>query len=515
MYTVVKMVFGSLFGGVWRLRHAKRKLQLSTMQSRSLAFSCDVAKTLRRTSLRKIQTELAYLTGRAGELNEVNHQLLMSKVTTALKSARETRALQIGSHILSQLPSMFSGQFPGRRAIVVADTTTFGVAGKAVSGYLCEAGIAQDEPFVFSDPDLYAEFRFVEQLETALSQTDAIPVAVGSGTINDLTKLAAYRTNRPYMCAATAASMDGYTAFGASITYQGAKQTFTCPAPQALLADIEIIRKAPAEMTASGYADLFAKITAGADWILSDELGVEAIDPTAWSIVQDGLQEALANPEGARTGIVEAISPLIEGLMLGGFAMQWSRSSRPASGAEHQFSHLWDMEHHTHNGKAPSHGFKVGIATLYISALYEQLLNHPVEQLDIATCCAQWPELEQQEACAREMFSDTDFLETALTETRAKYISKEELAKQLETLKTKWLAIRERLSKQLLPSVEVKRRLQLVGAPVEPETIGINRARLRDSFLRAQYIRRRFTILDVAVRTGCLDQWLDQMFGKH
>ena len=433
----------------------------------------------------------------------------------ALKSARETRALQIGENILSQFPLMFAEQFPMKKAIIVADTTTYRVAGKAVSEFLHSAGIAQEEPFVFIEKDLHAEFHHVEQLENILALTDAIPVAVGSGTINDLTKLAAHRTGRPYACVATAASMDGYTAYGASVIYKGNKQTFTCPAPQVVLADIEIIRKAPVEMTASGYADLFAKIPAGADWILADELGVEPIEPTAWSIVQDGLHEALAHPDGARTGAVEAITPLVEGLMLGGFAMQWSRTSRPASGAEHQFSHLWDMEHHTYNGKTPAHGFKVGIATLYLSALYEQLLNHPVEQLNIAACCAQWPEWEQQEARTKELFSDMDFLETALTETRAKYITKKELAQQLETMKVKWPVIRNRLERQLLPSVEVKRRLQLVGAPVEPEDIGISRPRLRDSFLRAQHLRRRFTILDVAVRTGCLDLWLGQVFGKN
>jgi glycerol-1-phosphate dehydrogenase [NAD(P)+] len=235
------------------------------------------------------------------------------------------------------------------------------------------------------------------------------------------------------------------------------------------------------------------------------------MEPTAWSIVQGGLQDALANPEGARKGEADAITQLIEGLVLGGFAMQWAKSSRCAAGAEHQFSHLWDMEHHTHNGKAPSHGFKVGLATLYVSMLYEQLINHPFEQLDVAACCAQWPELEQQEALAVKMFSDTDFLETVLTEIRAKYITKEKLAQQLETLKANWPAIKKRISDQLLPAAEVKRCLQLVGAPVEPEDIGISRERLRDSFLRAQFLRRRFTILDVAVRTSCLDLWLDQI----
>jgi len=66
----------------------------------------------------------------------------------------------------------------------------------------------------------------VERLTASLKQHDAIPVAVGSGTINDLVKLAAHQSGRSYLCVATAASMDGYTAFGASITHQGAKQTF-------------------------------------------------------------------------------------------------------------------------------------------------------------------------------------------------------------------------------------------------------------------------------------------------
>jgi glycerol-1-phosphate dehydrogenase [NAD(P)+] len=74
-----------------------------------------------------------------------------------------------------------------------------------------------------------------------------------------------------------------------------------------------------------------------------------------------------------RDGKIEALHNLTVGLMMTGFAMQAACSSRPASGAEHQFSHLWDMEHHTHNGRIPSHGFKVGIGSLASTALYESL----------------------------------------------------------------------------------------------------------------------------------------------
>jgi glycerol-1-phosphate dehydrogenase [NAD(P)+] len=282
-----------------------------------------------------------------------------------------------------------------------------------------------------------------------------------------------------------------------------------------VIADIDIIRRAPAEMTASGYADLSAKITAGADWILADALAVEEIDPRAWEIVQGGLRESLADPAGARAGNEAAITPLVEGLMLGGFAMQWSKTSRPASGAEHQFSHLWDMEHHVHNGWAPSHGFKVGVATLAITRLYEQLLAHDFSALDIEGCVAAWPAVDEVERQLRHTFATSDFLATALAETRAKHVSPAELRAQLTRLRTAWPEIARRLRRQLPAADEIQRRLALAGAPTEPEQIGITRDRLRESFRRAYHIRRRFTVLDVAVRTQTLEPLLARIFGPR
>lgn len=438
----------------------------------------------------------------------------MSRVEDALRSAGETRALSIGSGILGQVSEMFKEQFPGKKAVIIADDITYMIAGNFVYENFKAAGIEQEEPFIYTDPELYAEYSYVEQLEASLKSHDAIPVAVGSGTINDLAKLSSHLTGRRYMCVATAASMDGYTAFGASITANGAKQTFNCPAPLACLADIDIISKAPGEMTASGYADLFAKITAGADWILAGSLKAEPIDEQAWSIVQGGLHDALADPEGVKKGDTKAISDLVEGLMLGGFAMQWSKSSRPASGAEHQFSHLWNMEHHLNNGEHVSHGFQVSIGTLAVTALYERILKTPLDQLDIEACCQAWPSPEESDKRALEMFKGTDFPEIGLHEIRAKYVSPEELAKQLGILKENWTAIKDKLAVQLVPFKEAKKRLQFVGAPTEPEEIGISRSRLRETFIRAQFIRRRFTVLDLAVRTGYFNIWLDELFGK-
>lgn len=438
----------------------------------------------------------------------------MSKIEDALKAASDTKALRIGNGVLSEVADLFIEQFPRKRAIVVADATTFAIAGKFVSEIFKARKIDQDAPYIFTEKELYAEYGYVDRLVSVFQKTDAIPVAVGSGTINDLVKLSAYRTGRQYMCVGTAASVDGYTAYGASITKDGAKQTFSCPAPQAWLGDTAIICQAPAEMTASGYADLFAKVTAGADWILADAMGVEAIDKTVWGIVQDCLPKALGNPQAIHDRDPQAIGDLVEGLILSGFAMQAHRSSRPASGADHQFSHLWNMEHHTNHGERISHGFQVSIGTLASTALYEVALNTPMEELDIKSCCQKWPSAAQLAEESLALFKNTDFPNIGEIETAEKYISKEKLADQLQLLKDNWLDIKRRLSEQLVPFDDLKARLKCVGAPVEPEDIGVSREYLRQGYIRAQYIRRRFTILDLAVRTDKLNDWIKILFGK-
>ncbi|MEO6036592.1 MAG: sn-glycerol-1-phosphate dehydrogenase [Verrucomicrobiota bacterium] len=433
----------------------------------------------------------------------------------ALRAARETHALEIGENILDRAPEMFREQFGDQPAVIVTDPNTFTVAGEKVAAAFRQAGRAMLEPFIFRAPDLYAEERFVAELETALRSHAAVPVAIGSGTINDLTKLAAHRTGRSYLCVATAASMDGYTAFGASITADGLKQTFFCPAPAAVLADLKIICGAPGDMNSWGYADLLAKVTAGADWILADALGVEPIDAQAWSIVQSRLREMIADPAGVKARDPAAIRHLVEGLMLGGFAMQATKSSRSASGAEHQFSHLWDMQHHTHRGQAPSHGFKVGIGSLASTALYEQLLAQPLDRLDVESCCAAWPEESVWPQRAEKLLGKGELLEGAIRELRAKHSSVEQLRAQLEKLRATWPGLREKLRAQLLPLATLKKMLGDAGAPTEPEEIGITRERLRESYAQAFCIRRRFTVLDFAVRAGRLECSLDQIFGPN
>ncbi len=438
----------------------------------------------------------------------------MSRLESVLKNVDETKALLIEKGAINKVADLFKSQFYDAKAVIVTDQIIFDMVGEKIKNLLDEHGVPQEQPFVFEVP-LLAAYENAELLTEALKKHDAIPIAVGSGIINDLVKLSSHQAGRRYMCVATAASVDGYTAYGSSLTLDGAKQTFSCPAPLACLADSEMISQAPLSMTAAGYADMFAKIPAGADWILADALGLDPINETTWSIVQGGLHEALSHPEGIVERVPETYGLLTERLMLSGLAMQHSKSTRPASGAEHYFSHVWDMEYHTYNGRKVAHGFQVSIGTLAVTALYEQLMKIPIEELDIEHCKNVWPTLDQFILSAVDMFKDTDYLHITATEIIAKYISKDKLGEQLEMLKSKWPAIKEKLSKQIVPFDEVKRCLKVVGAPVEPEEIGISREYLRETYYRASYLRRRFTVLDLVTRTDTMERCLDNIFGKN
>ncbi|MBR0053353.1 MAG: sn-glycerol-1-phosphate dehydrogenase [Bacteroidales bacterium] len=439
----------------------------------------------------------------------------MNKIEQALRHTTDTKRLVIGPGCVRSSAGMFQDLFPGKKAIIVADRNTWEVAGKDVLLSLQEAGVPHDEPFIFTDPDLYAEWTYVEQLKARLSETDAIPIAVGSGVINDLTKYVAFLLGRRYMTVGTAASMDGYTAYGSSITIDGNKQTVDCPAPYGFVMDPVIAAEAPKELAASGYGDLIAKIPAGADWMLAEAAGVEAIDPLSWGLVQDGLRESLADPVAVREGDIDYTEKLSEGLLMSGFAMQAYRSSRPASGMEHQFSHCWDMENLCYQGKHVSHGFKVSIGTLASTASLEFLLEKGLEGLDVDACVASWKSWEETEDDIRRIFEGKPgHLSRALKETKDKYVDRDGLRKQLEALKAAWPVLSRKVREQIIPFGTLKENLRLVGAPFEPEMIGVSRERLRTTLRYIPYMRSRFTNIDVVFRCGMLPALDRKLFGK-
>jgi len=457
----------------------------------------------------------------------------MNAIDEILRETPDTMVCRLGPGVTEQVAELFRELFPeATRALVVDDVNTKRVSGDRVIALLKAAGIDVAEYTVNPDGSwFHATYDKVEEVRDAIRRERSsttfslIPVAVGSGTINDLVKRGSEEVGVRYMVVGTAASMDGYTSSGAAVTKDGMKQTLPCRAPLGALVDSQVSAEAPREMTASGYADLLAKIPAGADWILADALatalpetekhGCERIHPLAWKCVQGPLRASLANPAGVATGDEGEIRKLSEGLVMSAFAMQASGTSRPASGTEHQVSHYWEMDDLCFGGKPVSHGFKVGIGTLISTATIEFLLSKDLAALDVEAAVAKWPgSFAELAATFPAVFGNRpDHIRRAEGEMAKKYSTPDELRRELSFLKSAWPELSVKLKAQILPFEDVRAKLKAVGAPYEPEMIGVSRARLRDTYRGVQYMRNRYFSIDLVSRLGLMDELLAHLFG--
>lgn len=435
------------------------------------------------------------------------------RIRNALRAATDTKVFEMGSGVISCVPGIFKEQFPGRKAVVVSDRNSWRAAGKKVYDLMIAADI-ECGLFLFPDKVFHADWEHIEMLDAVLDKTGAVAVSVGSGTINDLCKLTAHHHNQSYLSVATAASVDGYSSFGASITFEGLKQTFSCPAPVALVADIDVIAAAPKPMTAAGYADLAAKIPCGAEWMIADLFGTEPILPEPWHMLQDVLDEMLSDPEGVAAGKPDAIAALFEGLTLSGFAMQAARSSRPASCTDHLFSHYLDMTGHRFNGELQSHGFQVAVGTLTMCAFFDEFLKMDLTKIDVEKCVEAWPSLESEQARARGIFKDFVNPKLGVEEITKKYEPAEKVREELTAIRDNWPSLREKYRAQVYPFAKMQRLFKIVGAPSDPSEIGVTRQQLKDMVPFTQLMRYRINLLDLAKRAGIYDELVERVFGK-
>lgn len=438
---------------------------------------------------------------------------LSPALRSALSGAKFTKSVIVQSNGLAGLGQVFAGQFPGKRAIVVADLNTWKAAGDRAQQQLSAAGIDTEPAHVFeTSGKLKADANYARDLAASLKDTDCIIVAVGSGVLNDLGKYASGLLGRPYLCVPTAASMDGYSASGASLLDGGFKRTLPCPPPEAIVADLDVIAAAPQRMAGWGYGDLAGKLVAALDWHIADALGEDRINPVPFALVQDNLDQWLANPQGVAYGDADAVQDLISGLLISGFAIQAHGDSRPASGSEHQFAHLWEMEGLTVDGYPASHGACVGLATVTMLALYEHLLATDVVGAATAAMALPQPGEEQLRARIADLFVLPHVREAAWLEGKAKLIDHDALRARRARIAQVWPDLHGVLKARFMPPAEMAAKLAATGAPTRPEQMNMSVASLERDFHRAQFVRRRYTSLDLLRDTGLYDQIVGQTF---
>ena len=434
-----------------------------------------------------------------------------------------TKALIAENGAYRAIPELLEKYFNSRRVFLVADANTMQAAGNEVEKILLAEGIEIAGKYIFpGEPRLHADYAHIETLVGALSEKCksfapfSIPVSIGSGTVNDLVKRAAAEITLPYFCIPTAASVDGYTSYGSAILKDGFKQTLPCNAPVAIAADTGVMANAPVWLSSSGFCDLAGKIIAGADWLVSEAAshfgakGTAAIDQKAWAMVQHGLYYYIDHSLAAAEGDQAALKALFEALSITGFAMQYTRDSRPVSGSEHLFAHVWEMEDLCMNGNPVTHGHKVAMGTLAGTAFLEVLFSDPQgPPAPPAAYCH--PSLEERIADVSAAFKNNPALPGTVKTAIEKFSDQKAIANIIEGCHDSWKGIREKVLEQITPYSELKAMFIKAKCPVKPEEINLSRSAVIACARRAQMIRNRYNGIDLAWDLGCMETVLAKL----
>ncbi len=259
-----------------------------------------------------------------------------------------------------------------KNLLIVADQNTFAAAGSTTLDALKGKNIKK---VIFDGGKiLIPNEEAINTVTENLHNIDMI-VGIGSGVIQDLCKYVSYFNNLPYIIVATAPSMDGYASNGAAMITDGMKVTYPAALPKAILADTEVLVKAPLDMLKAGFGDIIGKFSALNDWKLSHTVNGEYFCDYIYDLTFEQIKTTLDLADGILKRDQKSVKALMEALVVIGILMSFAGSSRPASGSEHHLSHFFEITGIITNTEYFPHGIDVAYSTVITAKLREKLLS--------------------------------------------------------------------------------------------------------------------------------------------
>ncbi len=404
---------------------------------------------------------------------------------------------------------------PRKPLLVVMDKTPMSRQGQdlkqLVMRILSEAGW-QAQPFIL-EPDLtgqvHTDMPHIEAVKSAI-QPGVTLIALGSGTVCDITKHAAYLYEKEtgaslvFVVFQTANSVSAFTSNMAPTFVDGVKRTLPSRYPNALLCDLETLADAPYDMTVAGVGDLLAAFVSLPDWYLANRLGMDPAYTEFARLLMGPMDDLfLASAGSIHERSPQGMEILAKLIALGGLAMSLSHATTPMSGYEHVMSHILDMDAEMAHQPLAQHGTQVSLATLLAAGAYQHfLLEFTPQEVNLAAC---YPTAAQMEKHIRETFLQVDPSGKVGEECWADYRLKlENWHLQRETFSSflkDWPEIRSKLAAW---SRTPERLLDIMRAIDAPLTFAhlvppVSEAQARFAFMNSPLMRKRLTLGDMLI----------------
>lgn len=420
------------------------------------------------------------------------------------------KRLAMGSGVIAEVCAVLAG-LGHRHPFVVCDSNTYAVAGERVLALLEASGMAYSR-FVFppSGTKIEPDERAVGALTMAFDPRCDVVLAVGSGVINDCCRVLGHATGLPFIVVATAPSMDGYASSSSSMLQNSIKVSLPGRCPEAIIADIDIIKEAPTRMLWAGLGDMLAKYIALCEWRIAHTVTGEFYCEEIAQLVRHALKKCVDQADMLMSRNAQAVASVMEGLVLSGVAMSFAGASRPASGIEHYFSHLWEMFDLQRHLPSDLHGVQVGVGTALSLGLYAWLRQ---ETPDIGTARQAYAGFSQAQWAQRmcEIFGSA--AASIIDNEQAVYHKNSPSRAQahIDTIVAQWPAILRIMEEELPDCAMIVSLMESVGMPVRPAELNVSPQDVRNALIGSREIRDKYILSSLLWDMGLLDTYAQRL----
>ena len=411
---------------------------------------------------------------------------------------------------VKSLPALLE-EIGAKKPFLLSGHDSFAAAGEAVCSVLEEAGLPYTKYVFPVSPVRPTEYTVGSALMHFDYSCDAI-IGIGSGVINDTGKMLARATGMKYIIVATAPSMDGFVSGTSSMDRDGLKTSIYSTAAWGVIGDLDILCNAPMHLLRAGVGDMLAKITSLMEWKLAKIIvGEDYCEATA-ILVERALNQVMDQSKKLLERDPDAVRAVMEGLLIAGIGMNFAGVSRPASGMEHYFSHIWDMRSLAfEDAKFEQHGIQAGLGTLYTLMAYEAFLNGNYR-----------PEWERAEQFVKS-FSLDDWNRQLLAfigpgaeamiegENREHKYDLEKHKARFAVIEENWDAILETI-RTLPPAAEIKALMESIGFPTSASVIAYTNEQVKTTFTMTKDIRDKYVGTRLFWDLGILQEITEKAF---
>ncbi|MBU3111203.1 sn-glycerol-1-phosphate dehydrogenase [Clostridium lacusfryxellense] len=413
--------------------------------------------------------------------------------------------IKVGQGVIVELSTVIKS-YEGKKVFIIEDTHTYKVAGKQVEELLKDK--FNVSKYVFNEEHLHPNELALGKLLLEIPGDTSLIIAVGSGTINDISRFMSCKLHIPYVIVGTAPSMDGYASVVSPLIRDSVKVTYDGVYPLAIICDSDIMKDAPMLMIQAGLGDILGKYTALADWHIAKILNGEYFCAEVEKLVLTSLKKCEEAAAGVTSRDPKTVENITDALILSGVAIGMVGASRPASGGEHYISHCYEMMalNSGENGEW-LHGNTVGVGVGVVAYAFKY-----AKDLDINEILKKGDYVHLDKNKWIQNITDVFTVSAKnIIEFKQDAINFNEAERKVSMNKivSNWDAIKKVCDVNVPEPEEIIKTLKKAGAVWNPSEVGLSKELFRKSFIAAKDMRNRYGIMQLLEDIGMLDAAAD------